>query len=79
MILILVILFPDVTDFVKKTKITELENKMPDVSSLATKTALTAGENKIANISSLVKKKQKQIITQKSVNLKIKLIYINYN
>ena len=78
MILILVILFPDVTDFVKKTKITELENKMPDVSSLATKTVLTAAENKIANISSLVKKKR-QIITQKSVNLKIKLIYINYN
>ena len=65
------------TDFVTKTKITALENEIPDFSSLATKTALTAAENKIANISSLVKKKQ--IITEKSVNLKIKLIYINYN
>ena len=27
---------PDVTDFVKKTKLTESENKIPDVSSLAT-------------------------------------------
>ena len=47
---------PDVTDFVKKTKLTELENKIPDVSSLATKTALTAVENKIPDVSSLVKK-----------------------
>ena len=31
---------PDVSDFVKKTKLTELENKIPDVSNLATKTAL---------------------------------------
>ena len=46
----------DVTDFVKKTKLTELEDKIPDVSSLATKTALTAVENKIPNVSSLVKK-----------------------
>ena len=38
---------PDVTNFVKKTKLTELENKIPDVSSLATKTALTAVENKM--------------------------------
>ena len=35
------------TDFVKKTKLTELENKIPDVTSLPTKTALTAVENKI--------------------------------
>ena len=47
---------PDLTDFVKKTKLTELENKIPDVSSLATKTALTAVENKIPSVSSLVKK-----------------------
>ena len=33
---------PDVTNFVKKTKLTGLEDKNPDVSSLATKTALTA-------------------------------------
>ena len=45
-----------VTDFVRKTKLTELENKIPDVSSLATKTALAALENKIPDVSSLVKK-----------------------
>ena len=44
------------TDFVKKTKLTELENKIPDASSLATKTALIAVENKIPSVSSLVKK-----------------------
>ena len=38
---------PDVTDFVKKTKLTELENKIPDVSSLGIKTALTAVGNEI--------------------------------
>ena len=43
-------------DFVKKKKLTELEDKVPDVSSLATKTALTAVENKIPNVSWLVKK-----------------------
>ena len=32
---------PDATDFVKKKKLTELENKIPDVSSLEKKTALT--------------------------------------
>ena len=35
----------DLTDFVKKTKLTEIENKVPDISSLATKTALTEVEN----------------------------------
>ena len=44
------------TDFVKKTKLTGLENKIPDISSFATKTALTAIENKIPDVSSLVKK-----------------------
>ena len=44
------------TDFVKKAKLTELENKIPDISNLATKTALTTIENKIPSISSLVKK-----------------------
>ena len=44
------------TNFVKKAKLTELENKIPDVSSLATKTALTAVENKIPDVSSIVKK-----------------------
>ena len=61
---------PDLTYFVKKTKLTELENKIPDnsslatkseltavnVSSLPTKTALTVVENKIPNVSGLVKK-----------------------
>ena len=47
---------PDVTGFVKETKLTELENKIPDVNSLATKTALTAVANKIPNVSNLVKK-----------------------
>ena len=45
---------PDVTNFVKKTKLTELESKIPDVSNLATTNALTAVENKIP--SSSVKK-----------------------
>ena len=43
-------------DFVRKTKLTVLENKIADVSSLATKTALTAVKNKIFSVSSLVKK-----------------------
>ena len=47
---------PDVTGFVKKTKLTELENKIPDISNLATKTALTIVENKIPDVSNLVKK-----------------------
>ena len=46
---------PNVTDFVKKVKLTELENKIPYVSS-ATKIVLTAVENKIPSVSSLVKK-----------------------
>ena len=40
----------------KKTKLTELENKIPDISNLATKTALTTVENKIPSVSNLVKK-----------------------
>ena len=44
------------TDFVKKVKLTELENKIPDISNLATKTALTTVENKIPSVSNLVKK-----------------------
>ena len=49
---------PNVTDFVKKAKLTELENKIEDVSSLAIKTELTAFFNciKIPDVSSLVKK-----------------------
>ena len=44
------------SNLVKKTKLTELENKIPDISNLATKTALTTVENKIPDVSSLVKK-----------------------
>ena len=46
------------TDFVKKAKLTELENKFPDISNLATKTALnyTSAENKIPSVSNLVNK-----------------------
>ena len=44
------------TDFVKKAKLTELENKIPDISNLATKTALTAVENKIPDVNNLVNK-----------------------
>ena len=47
---------PDLTDFLKKTKLTELENKIPDVITLGTKTALATMENKIPSVSSLVKK-----------------------
>ena len=47
------------TDIVKKTNLTELENKISYVSSLATKTALITAENKIPSVSSLVKKTNK--------------------
>ena len=45
---------PNVTDFIKKAKLTELENKIPDISNLATKTALTTV--KIPDVSNLVNK-----------------------
>ena len=64
---------PNVTDFVKKTKLTELENKIPGVSSLATKTALTEVGNKMPSVSSLVKK---QIITQKLLKPKRNFLII---
>ena len=44
------------TDLVKKSRLTELENKIPDFSGLATKSGLTAVENKIPDGGSLVKK-----------------------
>ena len=47
---------PDVSNLVKKTKLTKLENKIPDISNLSTKTALTTAENKIPSVSNLVKK-----------------------
>ena len=57
----------DVSNLVKKAKLTELENKIPDVSSLATKTALTAVEIKYRILLVLLKK---QTITQKLMKLK---------
>ena len=50
--------FTNVTDFVKKAKLTESENKFSDISNLATKSALncTAAENKIPSVSNLVSK-----------------------
>ena len=47
---------PNVTDFVKKASLTEVENRIPDISNLATKTALTTVESKIPSVSNLVKK-----------------------
>ena len=46
----------DVSDLVKKSASTAVENKIPDISGLATKSALTAAENKIPDITSLVTK-----------------------
>ena len=46
----------DVTNFVKKAKHTELENKIPDINNSETKTALTTVENKILDVSNLVQK-----------------------
>ena len=45
---------PNVTDFVKKSKLTKLENKIPDINNLATKSALTTVGNKIPIVSNLV-------------------------
>ena len=47
---------PNVTNFVKKAKLTEFKNEIPDISNLATKTALTTVENKIPDVSNLVNK-----------------------
>ena len=47
---------PDVSNLVKKTKVTELENKIPDISNLSTKLTLTAVENRMPSVSGLVKK-----------------------
>ena len=65
---------PDMTEFIKKKKLTELESEIPGVSSLATKTTLTAVENKIPSVSILVKKKQ--TMAQNLVSLKRNLVII---
>ena len=38
------------SNLVKKTELTELENKIPDIRNLATNTALATVENKIPNL-----------------------------
>ena len=52
------------TDFVKKAKLIELENKILDISNLATKTALTTVKNKIPNVNNLVKKTDVTKVTE---------------
>ena len=47
---------PNVSNLVKKAKITELKSNIPDITNSATKTALTAVENKIPSVNSLVTK-----------------------
>ena len=67
---------PDVSGLVKKTdfntKVIEIEGKIASITGLVTNSELTDVENKIADVSSLVKKRQ--IIRQKLVKLKIKLM-----
>ena len=66
---------PDVSNLVKKTKLTELEKKIPDLSNLATKTGIITVENKIP----LVKKYlllKKQTIILKLQKLKRNLMTI---
>ena len=67
---------PNVTDFVKKAKLTELEDKIPDISNLLTKTALTAAENKIPRVNNLVKKKD---YNNKVTEIENKLKLTNHN
>ena len=64
----------DVSNLVKKTKITELENKSPNISNLATKSALAAVKNKIPSVCNLVKKTD---YNTKVTKIESKLI--NYN
>ena len=65
------------SNLVKKTKLTELENKIPDISNLATLAALSAVENKIPSVSNLVKNNLvKQIMPQNLLIYKINLIII---
>ena len=47
---------PNVSNLLKKSALTAVENKILDISGLATTSALTVAENKIPDISSLVKK-----------------------
>ena len=63
---------PNVTDFVKKAKLTELENKILDISNLATKNTIATVPNKIPNVS----KQTKETIQPKLEKFKINLIII---
>ena len=69
---------PDTSELLKKAdgsvKTSEIENKIPSISGFATNAALTAAENNTPDVSSLVKKTE--IITQKLVKLKQKLLII---
>ena len=61
------------TDFIKKSKRAELENKIPDVSNFATKTAPSTVENKIDyKLSSLNRKitsiKTKHLLVENELN-----------
>ena len=64
----------DVVDFVKKVKLTELENKILDSSKLATKTALTALENEIPCVSNFVKKTQNITLRLQKLKINLKII-----
>ena len=65
-------IIPNLNDFVKKTKVTELENEIPYISSLATKTALRWKIKYLV----LVVNSEKQTMTQKLVSLKRNLLII---
>ena len=57
----------------KKTKLTELENKILDISGLAAKTALTAVDNNTPDVNSSIKKTN---YDKKLVSLKKNLMII---
>ena len=63
----------NVTDFVKKAKLSKSENKIPHINNLAIKTALTTVKDKIPDVTNLVKK---QTIIQKLLILEINLIIL---
>ena len=63
-------------DFVKKAKLTELENKTAEISNLETKTALTTVEDKISDVSSVAKK---TVYNIKIIDIKNKINNHNYD
>ena len=63
-------------DFVKKAKLTELENKTAEISNLEAKTALTTVEDKISDVSSLAKK---TVYNIKIIDIKNKINNHNYD